>query len=741
MIMKYVIFFALAAVGYFHGNATLMAQTSATIQGKITDEEGQPVQSASITVQKTMSGALSNAHGEFSFPLKKSGTFVLIVKRPGYEQQSHTVQVQAGQQLVLALSLRSIATKTGNVVVAASGFSSEQGKGIVLSAREILTTPGGAADLFQALKTMPGMTQVSESAELYVRGGDPTESLTMMDGATLYNPFTFESNFGGLFSNINTSVMRGMYFSSGGFSAKYGNALSGVLDIQSKDEPVVSRTTLGVSLANASLSSEIPIVSGRLGVMVNARHTFTGLLFGVNGGRERFTNVPVSRDGNILLNWRYSGTGRLKLFVLLAGDELGVMVQQPGFESVFSGTTRNTFINLAHSDILGENLLIKSSFSLNQYDNHQKISVIDIQRNDDVWKLRIDAEKELTPRLTLNFGAELEQRSVGYNGEIALQSWNSSSTATTKTIAAEYAGKRAGAYAELLWNEVLFIRNLALSVGLRMDGIPGTSLLWCDPRLNLAYNVGEFSTIKFSWGIFHQAPDPRLIGVNINNDAAMIEPMKAIHYVLGYDYTPNDKTNVRVELYDKEYSALPLQLESGIYNSAGYGWARGVDAIAKLSSGAWSGWISYGYLHTRRRWLDDSTLTPGTYDITHNLTIISKYDISSSFQVGVNFKVATGRPFTPVTGTTYHANEDVYEPLYGAKNSERYPTYRRLDLRLTYLTQLFGQYFSAIFLEGLNILNIENIFGYHYSRDYTQRSPNPSYFGRRMLVLGCTVTF
>ena len=97
---------------------------------------------------------------------------------------------------------------------------------------DILTTPGGATDIYQALKTMPGVTQVSESAELYVRGGDPIETTTIIDQAVVYHPFTFESGYGGLFSNINQSVVNSLYFTSGGFSAKYGNALSGVLDIE-----------------------------------------------------------------------------------------------------------------------------------------------------------------------------------------------------------------------------------------------------------------------------------------------------------------------------------------------------------------------------------------------------------------------------------------------------------------------------------------------------------------------------
>ena len=149
------------------------------------------------------------------------------------------------------------------MVVSASSYGSDKEKGLVVSNIDILTTPGGAADVFQALKTMPGLTQVSESAELYVRGGDPIETITIIDQAPVYHPFTFESSYGGLFSNLNTSVVKSLFFSSGGFSAKYGNALSGVLEVETKNLPEQARWNVGLSLANGSIAANLPIIDNK----------------------------------------------------------------------------------------------------------------------------------------------------------------------------------------------------------------------------------------------------------------------------------------------------------------------------------------------------------------------------------------------------------------------------------------------------------------------------------------------
>jgi len=152
------------------------------------------------------------------------------------------------------------------------------------------------------------------------------------------------------------------------------------------------------------------------------------------------------------------------------------------------------------------------------------------------------------------------------------------------------------------------------------------------------------------------------------------------------------------------------------------------------------GWISYGFINTKRMWMDFDELTSSSFDITHNFTLIAKYNITQSFHIGINYKYATGRPFDPVIGSNYIPDLDIYEPVYGKKNSARYPTYQRLDLRLTYLTQLFKNYFTVFYVEGINILDINNIFGYSYDRDYSIRSRIDSYFGRRTVVFGTRIT-
>jgi vitamin B12 transporter len=154
-----------------------------------------------------------------------------------------------------------------------------------------------------------------------------------------------------------------------------------------------------------------------------------------------------------------------------------------------------------------------------------------------------------------------------------------------------------------------------------------------------------------------------------------------------------------------------------------------------------SGWVSYGFISSKRKWMDYTELAPSPFDITHNLAIVLKANIMQSLQFGLTYKYATGRPYTEIVGADYHPEQRVYEPIKGATNSARHQNYIRLDLGLTHLTKIFGDNFAAFTIEGLNILNIENIFGYNYSPDYSEKKDIRSYFGKRLVVVEIQLGF
>ncbi len=716
----------------------LGAQTKTRIEGIVTDSKSNPLPYVNVFLLNTTDGAMSDDEGNFSFVSLEKGKALLMASIVGYEKYQSELDL-TGAKISINIKLIEKAVNLKEAIVTGSSYGSEKEKGLVINRLDVLTTPGGAADIFQSLKTLPGLTQVSESAELYIRGGDPIESLTMIDGAVVYHPYTFESAYGGIFSNLSQTVVKGMYFSSGGFSSKYGNALSGVLDIETRNQPANYKYQLGLSLANASLSVDFPIEKEKLGLYFDFRQSFTKPIFWLNGGAERLVVTPTSQNGTGGIVYSYSQTGRLKLFGIIADDEQGVKVERAEYTGTFSGNSKNYFINLQNTDIPLRFLVMKNSLAFNKYSNQWQLGLLDLTKTDYVYSFRNDFEMSVTTSNKILFGGEYENRKVNYLGKIPEEDFNISPDGQAKIIDAVFSRSRLGLYTELQSANPFGLNNFSLTAGLRYDKIAGLNLSWIDPRASFGYQLSDKSTLKLGWGIFHQLPDPRLFSPVDGNPN--LTAMKSEHIILSYDYNLDDQNSFRAELYHKKYSNLPKENSNLNYDNSGNGFANGVDVILKGNLPLnINGWISYGYINTKRFWMGFDELTSSSFDITHNLTLVLKYNLSDSWQIGVNAKYATGRPYTPIISSHYRNDINIYEPIYTPTNSSRYPNYKRVDVRLTYFNQLFGSVPFIAYMEGLNIMNFNNIFGYTYSTDYSEKKEIQSYFGQRMLVFGFMVT-
>ncbi|MFH0735884.1 MAG: carboxypeptidase-like regulatory domain-containing protein [bacterium] len=707
--------------------------------GYVKDKNNLPLEFVNVYILNSVDGSMTDINGYFSFSTKQSSKIELVASMIGYDKYSTFIDLKSynGDTLKIVLTCNIVSTK--EVIITASSFGSEKGKGVVMTNMDIVTTPGGAADIFQALKTMPGLTQVSESAELYIRGGDPIETTTLLDQASLNHPYTFESSYGGLFSNINTSSIKGMYFSSGGFSAKYGNALSGVLDLETKNEPNVYSLSLGVSLGSLDFKIEKPLIDDVLGIRLSAKKSYVDPIFWLNGNKRDFTLAPTSQDFNTTICYKFSQTGRIKTFASYAQDKQGVVVQQPGYNDEFTGESDNLLVNTQVSELLSTTLFLKSSFSYSKFYSNWKLGVLNLDKKDHTLKFRSDAEWTAFQDYKFLFGFEMEKRKSQFLGTIPSEDYDLRENARSEIINASFDNIKYGAYGEGEFSSLFGIKSLFIIAGVRTDYISKLNLNWIDPRFNLGYKINEITTVSFGWGIFHQHPDPRLFSNSDGNPN--LKAMKAIHYIASFNYKLSNNDNIRIEAFYKKYSGLPLEDTLTNYSNKGFGYAKGIDVILKGSLfGYIDGWISYGLIDSKRKWMDYENLSASSYDITHNFTIVAKFNITNSFQVGLNYKFATGKPYTPALSGKFNEQINIYEPVYAEDNSARYPNYQRLDLRLTYLTTLFQDKFSVFYVEALNILNIKNIFDYSYSFDYSSKKEIGSYFGRRTIVFGAQIT-
>ncbi|MFI5372856.1 MAG: carboxypeptidase-like regulatory domain-containing protein, partial [Candidatus Eisenbacteria bacterium] len=255
---------------------------AARVTGVVRDRDGHGVELANVRVTSLQRGAVTDTDGRFALDLPL-GPVMLEITQIGYQRARVEVTV-TDSTAVVAVTLVDAPVPVAEVKVEASSFGKAgKSEGAVLSRRDVVSTPGGTADVFQSLRTLPGINAPDEGAAVYVRGGDPRETLIRVDGGEIGHPYHYESASGGLFSVIDSYMLSSAFFSSGGFSAKYGGVLSGVLDIETQDPLDLRTVSVGGNMAGWSASGSWALIPGRLAAIGSFGQGLPELLFRVYG--------------------------------------------------------------------------------------------------------------------------------------------------------------------------------------------------------------------------------------------------------------------------------------------------------------------------------------------------------------------------------------------------------------------------------------------------------------------------
>ena len=216
------------------------------VSGKVTDERGAAVPLANIVLVDTYDGTTSDTEGNFDFTTTETGTRVILVKFVGYKDFQREVVLE-GKPVTIAVPLEEMINELDAVMITAGAFAaSDESRRTVFKALDIATTAGATADIAGALNTLPGTQKVGESGRLFVRGGDGNEAKTFIDGMIVldaYSPSAPNTPSRGRFLPF---MFKGTSFSTGGYSAEYGQALSSALVLDSKDQSEMTRTDIGI---------------------------------------------------------------------------------------------------------------------------------------------------------------------------------------------------------------------------------------------------------------------------------------------------------------------------------------------------------------------------------------------------------------------------------------------------------------------------------------------------------------
>jgi vitamin B12 transporter len=713
-------------------------QAQVVLRGTVRDQSGLPVPRALVYVDGTQSSTETDAAGRFELTVE-SRPGALTIFRDGFSPVSQPFDPKADSRIDPFVFVLTAAPISDSVTVVASPGPALPLSRFTLRPLDVVRTPGSQADLMRALQMLPGVVQADEGAGLYVRGGDTSEVLVLLDDAVVFHPYRQETPGGGLFGSVEPFLLEGLSFSTGGFSAKYGNALSAVLNLHGLRKPETSQANVTFGLAGASMRAALPL-GDRGGLRVSGNRSFPALLFALNGQPYTFNPLPGGWDVNASGHYTSPTAGTFKLFAMATGDHVGIQIDSLSFSGLLTSTTSSASTSLHWEKLLDNRWLSTATIGLTRYVRGTGAGVLDLATTDIRGSWRTTTERAVGT-WTLRIGADGIVAWTHVDGTVPSHGGDLGGIAGSDPLHARYGDRVAGADVETerRWGP------LTTRIGMRTDRFDLAREQTIDPRVNAAIDVAHGQRVSAAWGLYHQAPEAAYFAFK---GSSGLDAMRAQHLVLGYEYgIETDPLHLRIETYRKTYRALPLESAPNVFTSSGYGSARGVDLFAHAKHAPFDLTASYSYLDAARRWtafedrgkysIVPDGAWPPAFAMPHTARAMARVDLTRRWQAGAGLRISSGRLDTPIVGATPTATG--FLPIYGAINSERLPRYQRLDLTLSYLTQLLGSRSASLFAAVGNAFGRRNFFEYAYSSDFSTRRPITSAVPR-VVYFGMSVT-
>ncbi|MCF8302549.1 MAG: TonB-dependent receptor [Bacteroidales bacterium] len=659
------------------------------IKGTISDKSGQPVPGANVFLEGTYEGASSDVNGRFSFKTEMQGKQRLLVKYIGYSDYSREIDIEK-EDVELNIILNENTKQLNTVEIMAGSFEAgDKKKGVVMKPLDVMTTAGGLGDVYGAMSTLPGTQMVGEEGKMFVRGGASYETQTFFDGMLVEQPYYSQMPDLPTRGRFSPWLFTGTVFSSGGYSAEYGQALSSALILESEGLAEEDVTSLSFMTVGGGASHTERWKNTSLSLQGN--YTDLSPYFGLVRQKIDWDIAPRGVDGTMVFRHRTGNNGLIKAY---ARHEKGrSKLFYPGVDSE-SGQDinlkdNNTYVNTTYNGILGEKWVSKAGFSWSR--DHSDFA-FDLNTLDETVNA-LEGKYAITylhnDAFKLKFGDAFFHKSYDQNYFDAAQNEHYLSSFTDNLNAV------------FLESEFSIGSNLAFRAGGRFEYSSLLKKPNLAPRLSMAFKTGKESQISLAYGDFYQTPENDFIKF-----APGLHYEKATHYILNYQLSQEERT-FRMEGYYKDYDELVQFRELNLadpatYSNGGSGYARGFDIFWRDNTHPYFDyWISYGYLDTERDYRDFPEKATPHFVSDHNLRTVGKYYISGlNTQVGLTYFFASGRPYE--------------DPNKEGFMEQQTKAYHNLSLNFSYLTNIFDN-FTVVHFSIDNLLGSEHVFGYRFS--------------------------
>ena len=249
--------------------ATLVTANAQTFSGTVTDKDGHPLPGCNVYIEGTYFGASTNDDGKFSFHASVKDSVTLKVEFLGFQDFSTPISISK-EHYEFTIELKEEFSKLNTVTVTAGMYGTgEEVEAVVLNSLDVVTTAGALGDISAAMQTLPGTSTNGESGRLFVHGGTANETGTYIDGILVHQPYTSSAPNMSVRSRFNPFMFSGTSFSTGGYSAEYGQALSSILVLNTNEMPVEETWNFSLMSVGGDLAGTKKWKDGALTVGAN----------------------------------------------------------------------------------------------------------------------------------------------------------------------------------------------------------------------------------------------------------------------------------------------------------------------------------------------------------------------------------------------------------------------------------------------------------------------------------------
>ncbi len=776
---------------------TASAQTF-TLHGRVTDENNDPIEFASVSCLKQGKMTMTSLKGEYSMQLHSADSVVIKFSMIGYKAKTRVLRRPRGKQ-TLQIVLHSDENQLGEVTV--TGKKIETGQMEDISKDHLKSLPSASGNAVEELiQSQAGVSTHSELSSQYnVRGGSFDENSVYIDNVEIYRPFLVRSGQQEGISVINPDMVEKISFSTGGYEARYGDKMSSALNIKYR-KPKKFEATASASMLGAS--AFIGVSNKKVSWSNGFRYKTTKHLLGSMDTKGEYS--PTFIDYQTYLTYTPNKRWEIKLLGNISDNhynftpedretKFGTMENVKAFQVYFDGQEKDVFRTFFGAVGITRNFGEKTSLSLiasafntreqEKYDIQGQYWLTQTETSENLGvgtyfqharnylKAHVESAKLLFKTKYKKHDIEgaftfkkekITENSVEYEMR---DSSNYSVPHTGKDLYMIYSmraknvldANRIEAYVQ---DAFRFTSNnektlYTLNYGVRLSHWSYTKETIVSPRVSLgiipAFN--ENITMRFATGLYYQAPFFKELrdtttqnGITYASLNSKAKSQRSIHFIAGFDYRfrmNNRSFKFTAEAYYKALGNLvPYSVNNvkvvyyGSNESSGH--AAGIDLklYGEFVPGTDS-WLSLSLMNTSMKLNGKSIPLPTDQRYAINLFFTDYFPGTDRWKMSLKLALADGLPFSA-------PHQELESNVFRA------PAYKRADIGLSYrLLNNEGKQRKHIQLrnvwlgaECLNLFGINNVNSYYWITDVTGgQYAVPNYLTGRQINFRVTVDF